>query len=246
MSGQLRFLLGYEQLVKNLLASLPEDDAAAQAVGGNYEYYGVLEHALLRGEGLRDGSAVVDVGCGSGRLATKLARYPKLRYLGLDVVPELLDYARRKAGRKDFRFERVDAVRLPVGAGEADLCVFFSVFTHILPEESYVYLQEAHRALKPGGKAVFSFLEHASAASKPVFDANLAWVRERFTAGHLNTFLHRADLRLWAERIGFEVAALHLGESRFIEVDAECATPAAPEGLYALGQSVCVLRKRGG
>ena len=76
MSGQLRFLLGYEQLVKNLLASLPEDDAAAQAVGGSYEHYGVLEHALLRGEGLRDGSAVIDVSCGSGRLATKLTRYP--------------------------------------------------------------------------------------------------------------------------------------------------------------------------
>ena len=100
--------------------------------------------------------------------------------------------------------------------------------------------------LKPGGKAVFSFLEHASKASKTVFDANLAWVRERYVAGHLNTFLHRADLRLWAERIGFEVAALHLGESRFIEVDAEFATPAVAEGLYALGQSVCVLRKRGG
>jgi ubiquinone/menaquinone biosynthesis C-methylase UbiE len=245
MSGQLRFLLGYEQLVKNLLGSLPEDEAAARAVGGDYERYGVLEHALLRGEGLRDGSVVIDVGCGSGRLATKLARYPALRYLGLDVVPELLDYARRKAGREDFRFERVDAVRLPVEASAADFCVFFSVFTHILPEESYVYLEEAHRVLKPGGKAVFSFLEHASAASRPVFEANLAWVRERHVAGHLNTFLHRADLRAWAERIGFEVAALHLGESRFIEVDAECAAPAVAEGLYALGQSVCVLRKRG-
>ena len=42
MSGQLRFLLGYEQLVKNLLKSLPEDDAAAQAVGGDFERYGVL------------------------------------------------------------------------------------------------------------------------------------------------------------------------------------------------------------
>ena len=247
MSGQLRFLLGYEQLVRHLLETLPEDDAAAQAVGGDFEHYGVLEHALLRGEGLRDGAAVIDVGCGSGRLATKLAKYPALRYLGLDVVPELLDYARRKAGRKDFRFERVDAVRLPVEAGKADFCVFFSVFTHILPEESYVYLEEAHRVLKPGGKAVFSFLEHASAASKPVFDANLAWVRERHMAGHLNTFLHRADLRLWAERLGFEVAALHLGESRFSEVGADCAAPpAVAEGLYALGQSVCVLRKRGG
>lgn len=246
MSGQLRFLLGYEQLVRNLLQSLSEDDAAAQAVGGDFEYYGVLEHALLRGEGLRDGSVILDVGCGSGRLATKLAGYPTLRYLGLDVVPELLDYARRKAGRTDFVFEKVDAVALPFADAAADFCAFFSVFTHILPEESFVYLEETHRVLKPGGKAVFSFLEHASAASRPVFDANIAWVRERYVAGHLNTFLHRDDLRAWAERIGFEVAALHLGESRFIVVDGECATPAVAEGLYALGQSVCVLRKRGG
>ena len=42
------------------------------------------------------------------------------------------------------------------------------------------------------------------------------------------------------------MSALHLGESRFIEVDEECATPAVAKGLYALGQSVCVLRKRGG
>jgi ubiquinone/menaquinone biosynthesis C-methylase UbiE len=246
MSGQIRFLLGYEQMVQGLLASLNEDDAASRAVGGDYEYFGVLEHALLRGEGLRDGCAIVDVGCGSGRLATQLRRYPKLRYLGLDVVPALLDYARRKADRPEFRWGKVDAVKLPFPGPAADFCVFFSVFTHLLPEESFVYLEEAHRVLKPGGKAVFSFLEHASAASRRVFDQNLAWVRERHMAGHLNTFLHRADLRLWAERIGFEVSALHLGESRFIEVDAESATPAVREGLYALGQSVCVLRKRGG
>jgi ubiquinone/menaquinone biosynthesis C-methylase UbiE len=245
MSGQIRFLLTYERMVKHLLDTLAEDDAAERAVGGDYEYYGVLEHALLRGEGLRDGSIILDVGCGSGRLATQLgSRYPSLRYLGLDVVPALLDYARRKAGRPDFRFKLVDAVRLPYDALAADFCVFFSVFTHLLPEESCVYLEEAHRVLRPGGKAVFSFLEHASSAGRHVWEANLAWVKERHMAGHLNTFLHRADLRLWAERIGFEVAALHLGESRFIEVGADCATPNVAEGLYALGQSVCVLRKR--
>src|SRR5436309_11178820 len=37
----------------------------------------------------------VDFGCGSGRLAVHLARTGTVAYLGLDVVQELLDYAKR-------------------------------------------------------------------------------------------------------------------------------------------------------
>lgn len=243
MSSQFRYLLTYEQMVSGLLKALPEEDAVSRAVGGDYERVGVLEHALLRAHGLRPESSVVDVGCGSGRLASRLSRYPGLRYLGTDIVPALLDYARRKVGRADFRFEKTDRIQLPVGDAEADFIVFFSVFTHLLHEESYVYLEESYRALRPGGKVIFSFLEFAVPEGWKVFDANLAWVRNRTMAGHLNVFMHRHDLRLWAERLGFNVAAMHHGDTRFIEVDAEAATEAVPAGAYALGQSVCVLRK---
>ncbi|MBV1798054.1 class I SAM-dependent methyltransferase [Siccirubricoccus sp. G192] len=243
MSSQFRYLLTYEQMVSGLLNSLPEDEAAARAVGGDYERFGVLEHALLRGNGLAPDSCVVDAGCGSGRLATQLARYPGLRYIGTDVVPALLDYARRKVGRADFRFEPVDRIILPVPDGEADFVVFFSVFTHLLAEESYVYLAESLRALRPGGKVIFSFLEFAVAQTWPVFEGNVEWVRSRSMAGHLNVFLHRADLRLWARRLGFSVVGFHDGDARFITVDEEAATAAMPMGNYALGQSVCVLQK---
>lgn len=243
MTSQLRYLLTYEQMVGGLLKALPEEEAVSHAVGGDYERVGVLEHAVLRNNGLRPDSAVVDVGCGSGRLASQLRRYPGLRYLGTDVVPALLDYARRKVGRPDFRFERAEGLWLPVADGEADFVVFFSVFTHLLHEESYVYLMEAHRALRPGGRAIFSFLEFSVPEAWTVFDANIAWVRNRTMAGHLNVFMHRQDLRLWAERLGFNTAGLHFGDTRFIEVDAEAATGAVPAGAYALGQSVCVLRK---
>jgi len=243
MSSQLRYLMTYEQMVGGLLKALPEEDAVSRAVGGDYERIGVLEHALLRGNGLRPESSVVDVGCGSGRLASQLRRYPDLRYVGTDVVPALLDYARRRVGRPDFRFEKADSIRLPVGEAEADLVVFFSVFTHLLHEESYVYLAEAHRALRPGGRVIFSFLEFSVPAAWPVFEGNVDWVRNRTMAGHLNVFMNRGDLRLWAERLGFNVAAMHFGDTRFIEVDAEAATESVPAGAYALGQSVCVLRK---
>jgi SAM-dependent methyltransferase len=243
MSSQLRYLLSYEQMVSGLLKSLPEEDAVSQAVGGDYERVGVLEHALLRNNGLRPASSVVDVGCGSGRLASQLRRYPGLRYVGTDVVPALLDYARRKVDRPDFRFEKADSLRLPVAEGEVDFVVFFSVFTHLLHEESYVYLAEAYRALRPGGKVIFSFLEFSVPEAWKVFGANLDWVRRRSMAGHLNVFMHRHDLRLWAEHLGFNVAALHFGDTRFIEVDAVAASELVPAGAYALGQSICVLRK---
>ena len=35
----------------------------------------------------------------------------------------------------------------------------FSVFTHLLHEESFIYLEDFKRVLKPGGSVVFSFLE---------------------------------------------------------------------------------------
>lgn len=243
MSNQFRYLQTYEQMVGGMLQAYPEEQAVALAVGGDYERIGVLEHAVLRANGLRPDSGVVDAGCGSGRLATQLRRYPELRYVGTDVVQALLDYAGRRAARPDFRFERIDRVHLPVPDGEADFVVFFSVFTHLLHEESYVYLAEAHRALRPGGKAIFSFLEFAVPQAWPVFQGNIDWVRNQSIAGHLNVFQHRDDLRLWAERLGFNVAAMHHGDDRFIPVDAAAATEAVPAGEYALGQSVCVLRK---
>lgn len=243
MSSQLRYLQSYQQMVSGLLQLFPEEEAVARAVGGNFEHFGVLEHALLRAHGLGPESSVVDVGCGSGRLAMQLRRYPGLRYVGTDVVPQLLDYARRKVGRPDFRFELVDAIQLPVPDAEADFVAFFSVFTHLLHEESYVYLQEAYRALRPGGKVVFSFLEFRLQGAWPVFEANLDWVRKRYHAGHLNVFMHRDDLTLWAERLGFDLVAFQDGATPFIPVDAESATQAVPAGTYALGQSACILRK---
>ncbi|WP_135467902.1 class I SAM-dependent methyltransferase [Crenalkalicoccus roseus] len=243
MSSQLRYLQGYEGMVAALLRALPEEEAMARAVGGDYERIGVLEHALLRGLGLGPGARVVDVGCGSGRLALQLARHGELRYLGLDVVPALLDYARRRVGREDFRFEAVDRIAIPAPDSGADFVVFFSVFTHLLHEESYLYLQEAMRVLRPGGKAVFSFLDYDVEGAWGVFEANLAWVRDRTIAGHLNVFLNPRDLRLWARRLGFRVQAIHRGDQPFIAVDAATATAAVPPGTYALGQSVCVLRK---
>lgn len=244
MTEQLRYLQNYPALVEHLLKHHPEDQAMALAVGGQYERFGVLEHALLRQCGLTPDSIVVDVGCGSGRLAFQLRRYPKLRYLGTDVVGALLAYAKRRVARPDFAFRQVATLQIPAKGGTADFAVFFSVFTHLLHEESYLYLEEAHRVLKPGGKVIFSFLEFAVDHNWAVFRANVDWVRDRTIAGHLNVFQHRSDIRVWARQLGFEVDTFWPGDARLINVEPDVASAEVPAGPYALGQSVCVLRKR--
>jgi ubiquinone/menaquinone biosynthesis C-methylase UbiE len=243
MSSQFRYLLTGEQVIATLLRAHPEDEAMERAVGGDFERFGVLEHAVLREAGLRPDSNVIDVGCGAGRLAVQLARHEGMRYLGTDVVPALLEYARKRAARPDFRFINVDRIAIPAEDGSADIIAFFSVLTHLLHEESYLYLQEAHRVLKPGGKVVFSFFEFDTPIGETVFEANLDWVRKRIIASQINVFMNRADIRVWARRLGFRVEALRGGEPGSVTVGLAEATDAIPAGSYAFGQSICVLRK---
>src|SRR5215813_3285572 len=46
-----------------------KDEAMRLAVGGEFDAVGKLEYYLLRSLGLSNGHLVIDVGCGSGRLA---------------------------------------------------------------------------------------------------------------------------------------------------------------------------------
>ena len=80
------------------------------AVGGDYEVMGeALRQRLVR-FGLRPNDYLVDVGCGSGRVAFALARShfrDTIRYLGVDIVPEMLDFAAEKCQQPRWRFELV-------------------------------------------------------------------------------------------------------------------------------------------
>jgi ubiquinone/menaquinone biosynthesis C-methylase UbiE len=109
-----------------LIATEPDYEAAmARAVGGSYEETGMRARRLLEALGLQDTHYVIDVGAGSGRLASALKDLPKLRYLGIDVVSELLEFAQRKCGRDDWSFELVDEIEIPEADAVADFVVFF-------------------------------------------------------------------------------------------------------------------------
>ena len=192
----------YTALVADLLANYPEEEAMARAVGGDFTGIGGMEVELLTRYGLKPGMTLVDMGCGSGRLTAALVRQGwDGVYAGFDVVPELVAYA-RKQGRETWYLNVSDGLHVPLSV-PCDFIVFFSVFTHLKPEESYVYLEQAHKALKPGGRVLASYLDYAK--NWDVFDAMCHHVRSRIKPVHLNTFLHRDSLTLFASKVGFRL-----------------------------------------
>jgi ubiquinone/menaquinone biosynthesis C-methylase UbiE len=239
------FKKAYHSLVKRLSGSENQQQAMSLAVGGNYDAVGILERELLVQHGLKKDAYLIDVGCGSGRLTKPLAEYLDGRYLGLDVEQELVEFARAAVDRPKWRFEVTDGTRIPEQDGQADMVCFFSVFTHLLYEESYRYLGEAQRVLKPGGRIVFSFLEFMIPDVWAVFEANMLHAKK---GDPLMMFVDRHAVNAWADHQSLEVVGIIDGNKPHIPLPHPVTfdngeTVSGKGKLGPIGQSVCVLRK---
>ena len=99
---------------------------------------------------------VLDVSCGTGTVAARLARDGH-HVVGVDAVEHLVDVARertRRIGGRDVAFHHVDVARDPVpGGGTYDVVV--SMHTLYWHPEPAAVLAACRRALHPGGHALF-------------------------------------------------------------------------------------------
>ena len=237
------FIKDYTEHLARLKASLPLDDALHAVVGGEFEAIGRLEMALIRQYGLGTAPAnVIDVGCGTGRLAVQLAPDPQISYLGTEIVPDMLSFAAELCARPDWRFEQTRGVGIPASDTSADYVCFFSVFTHLLHAESYRYLDEARRVLKAGGLIVFTFLEFRIPCHWTIFEAT---TKATSGSSHLDQFMSRDAIEAWAQHLDLEIVAIEDGDKPHIPLaepikyqDGRIMT-----GKGNFGQSVAVLRK---
>ncbi len=227
-AGQPHFVRDYEKLVRWLVRSKPIDEAMSVAVGGDYYKTGAVECDIVQWAGLRDGMAIIDFGCGSGRLAQALGKRCNVDYTGIDVVQSLLDYAKTKCPPK-YRFVKSQKLDLPLPDSSADMIACFSVFTHLMPSESYLYLKDMRRVLRPGGRLVLSFLEFANPDHWQPFEVQIAGALHPAGALHLNMLIERSVLDLWCRKLG-------LIRETFVDGDAH------PWGDSPIGQSVAIIR----
>lgn len=198
----------YQALVRKWLKRLPDDPALAlaRAIGSKtmdeFAAQGDGHVAVLRHNGLMDGMAVYDLGCGCGRTAQALYRSGwQGTYTGADVVPELLNELARQCPGYSTVLNFSPTIVAPDTS--LDMVFHWSVFTHLYPSESYLYTVDTWRALKPGGRMVFSFLEMEDPAHDRVWQNNLAQLRRGDKAEQLDAFLHRDWIRRFARDAGF-------------------------------------------
>lgn len=125
---------------------------------------------------LKPDERVLDIGCGSGRMAIPLTGYlsPPGSYVGLDITQRVIDWCQQNISNRhpNFRFLHVDLYnkrynptgcclaheyRFPFDDQSFDFVFLTSVFTHLLPEATQNYLREVARLLSEDGRGFLTF-----------------------------------------------------------------------------------------
>ena len=132
--------------------------------GGQREYWDCVAssksftHPLDTGRFMRavnPNAAILDYGCGRGRLCHEIARLGFANILGVDHSVEMIRYARQQY--PTLRFEAVDGYSLSQADGSLDAIVLFAVLTCIPWDRAQSDLMtELSRVLRPGGLLLIS------------------------------------------------------------------------------------------
>ncbi len=145
---------------------------------------------------LEPGMEVLDLACGHGRIANRLAERG-VRVTGLDATPLFLERARADAAVRGVQVEYVegDMRRLPWSERFDRIVNWFTSFGYFDDDENRLVLRESHHALKLGGRLAIEnnnlaeLLGRWQPAQVVERDGNFAIDRSRFdpTTGRATT-----------------------------------------------------------
>jgi SAM-dependent methyltransferase len=179
------------------------EPAVFKAIGTEF-----LGHFIELG-GLEADHAVLDIGCGGGRMAAALLYYlqhERGSYRGFDVHRESIEWCRQAIAPRHPRFEfefvdldnsiynpsersAVDFV-FPYADDSYDFAIATSVFTHMFLDEVANYLRQTFRVLRPGG-AFFCTAFLLDSSSVPEMMRNRGSVK--FLSEHTGSLVNDAE-----------------------------------------------------
>ena len=151
--------------------------------------------------GRRDG-AVLDLGCGDGRLT----RHLRGRHIvGADVSAVALGRARRRLAKSDIELvELTPGAVLPFADGAFDLVLCAETIEHVV--DTQTFLSEARRVLAPGGEIAVTTPVHGRRTGLALL---LRGFERSFDplSPHIR-FFSRDSLRELLDEMGFDVRSL--------------------------------------
>jgi SAM-dependent methyltransferase len=149
-------------------------DAELRAVNGSFRRFlqRRIEFPVFRWLGLNgQGLDILEVGCGSGYGAVLVSRLKPKSYLGIDLMPEMIDLALKREDAAHAEFRLMDAADMrQIPDASKDAVVIFDILHHIPRWREVV--SECGRVLRPGGAI---FLEEPSASVVRWWDFFFHW-----------------------------------------------------------------------
>ncbi len=118
---------------------------------------------VLKALQLADGESVLDIGCGPGLLAHDIAAGvgPAGRVCGIDASQAMLAMASKTCvGQQWTEFRAADASQSPYPDNSFDAAVSTQVYEYV--QDIPAALEELHRVLRPGGRALILDTDYGS------------------------------------------------------------------------------------
>ena len=118
--------------------------------GGRSASETIRETLFKHGVEVSQLEAVLDFGCGVGRIMRHWNAIPNPVWHGADYNPRLVEWCRNHLKFAEFQVNTLSD-RLPYESQTFDLVYAFSVFTHLSESLQLYWIDELSRVLKPGG-----------------------------------------------------------------------------------------------
>jgi ubiquinone/menaquinone biosynthesis C-methylase UbiE len=129
------------------------DESMVRTLSAQAQAIWPQEVRLFERHGLPATASILDVGCGTGEVTSRLAEhFPKAEVLGVDILSQHVDYARQRYASlaPRLRFEQADAFKLQLPDARFDLTVCRHVMQSVPHPERI--LAELVRVTRPGGR----------------------------------------------------------------------------------------------
>ena len=172
--------------------------------------FGPIQRTVLQmaAEQVGRPNAILDVGCGTGKLLRAAAtRFPGARLEGVDVAVEMVKHAQAMTPNGTIRFQQGTAETLPFPDASFDLVLSTMTFHHWHDQERGA--AEVARVLTPGSRWLLADFV-ASGLMKPI--RRLLRLHQFPDRAHLRGLLEGAGLRVVEERrvrgLGGQVAVI--------------------------------------